>query len=87
MFNALRWMARAGTHWRLIPREFPPWEAAYQQTQHWLQAGCFEAMVNDLCSILWVVQGRQYQASALIVDGRTLQIDLQEWAASWLRRL
>lgn len=43
MFNALRWMARAGAPWRRLPNDFPPWEAAYQQTQLWLQAGCFEA--------------------------------------------
>lgn len=41
MFNALRWMARAGATWHFIPHEFAPWEAVYQQTQRWLQAGCF----------------------------------------------
>jgi transposase len=61
MFNALRWMARAGAPWRLLPNDFPPWEAVYQQTQRWLQAGCFEAMVNDLRSILRVAQGKQGQ--------------------------
>ena len=73
MFNALRWMARAGAPWRLLPNDFPPWEAVYQQTQRWLQAGCFEAMVNDLRSILRVAQGKQGQPSAAIFDGRTLQ--------------
>ena len=73
MLNALRWMARAGAPWRLIPHEFPPWEAVYQQTQRWLQAGCFEAMVNDLRSVLRTAQGKQGQPSAVILDGRTLQ--------------
>ncbi|MFD2405202.1 IS5 family transposase [Azorhizophilus paspali] len=73
MFNALRWMARAGAPWRLIPNDFPPWEAVYQQTQRWLQAGCFEAMANDLRSVLRVAQGKQGQPSAVILDGRTLQ--------------
>lgn len=73
MFNALRWMARAGAPWRLIPKDFPPWEAVYQQTQRWLQAGCFEAMVNDLRWVLRVAQGKQGQPSAVILEGRTLQ--------------
>lgn len=73
MFNALRWIVRAGAPWRLLPHEFPPWEAVYQQTQRWLKAGCFEAMVNDLRSILRVAQGRTGQPSAVIMDGRTLQ--------------
>ena len=73
LFNALRWMARAGASWRMLPTNFPPWEAVYQQTQRWLRAGCFEAMVNDLRSTLRVAQGRQGQPSAVVLDGRTLQ--------------
>ncbi|ANB74373.1 hypothetical protein AYM40_19840 [Paraburkholderia phytofirmans OLGA172] len=33
-------------------------EAVYQQTQRWLEAGCFEAMLSDVRSILRVAQGR-----------------------------
>lgn len=73
LYNALRWLARAGAAWRLLPTNFPPWEAVYQQTQRWLRAGCFEAMVNDLRSVLRVAQGRPGQPSAVILDGRTLQ--------------
>ncbi|MGF6735752.1 transposase [Paraburkholderia youngii] len=73
MFNALRWIVRAGAPWRLLPNNFPPWELVYQQTQRWIQAGCFEAMVSDLRSILRVGQDRRGQPSAVILDGRTLQ--------------
>ena len=73
MFNALRWIVRAGAPWRLLPNDFPPWEAVYQQTQRWLHAGCFEAIVNDLRSILRVAQGKATQPSSVIFDARTLQ--------------
>ncbi|MCG1019782.1 MULTISPECIES: IS5 family transposase [Burkholderiaceae] len=73
LFNALRWLARAGAAWRMLPTNFPPWEAVYQQTQRWLRAGCFEAMVQDLRSVLRVAQGRQVQPSAVVLDGRMLQ--------------
>ncbi|WP_429401713.1 transposase [Paraburkholderia sp. MM5482-R1] len=73
MFNALRWIVRAGAPWRLLPNDFPPWELVYQQTQRWIQAGCFEAMVNDLRSIIRIAQQRRGQPSAVILDGRTLQ--------------
>jgi len=39
LFNALCWMARAGASWSMLPTNFPPWEAVYQQTQRWLRAG------------------------------------------------
>ncbi|WP_321900078.1 IS5 family transposase [Paraburkholderia heleia] len=73
MFNALRWIIRAGAPWRLLPNDFPPWELVYQQTQRWIQAGCFEAMVSDLRSVIRVAQGRKGRPSAVILDGRTLQ--------------
>jgi transposase len=44
VFNALRWIVRSGAPWRMLPHDFPPWEAVYQQTQRWLATGCFEAM-------------------------------------------
>ena len=87
VFNALRWMARAGAPWRMLPGDFPPWEAVYQQTRRWLQAGCFEAMANDLRSVIRGVQGRQGLPSATVLDGRILAIELRERPACGLRWL
>jgi len=73
VFNALRWLVRSGAHWRMMPHDFPPWAAVYQQMQRWLRAGCFEAMVHDLRMLLREVAGRDGQPSAMILDSRTLQ--------------
>ena len=73
LFNALRWLVRAGAPWRMLPNDFSPWPAVYQQMRRWLKAGCFEAIVHDLRSMLRVAQGRQAQPSAAVLDGRTLQ--------------
>ena len=45
----------------------------YQQTQRWLKAGVFEAMVHDLRVLLRVGAGRKAEPSAAIFDSRTLQ--------------
>ena len=73
VFNALRWLARAGAAWRMLPHDLPPWAVVYQQFRRWDSAGCFEAMVSDMRSIIRVAQARQGQPSAVIFDGRTLQ--------------
>jgi transposase len=73
VFNGLRWMVRAGASWRMMPNDLPPWEAVYQQTQRWLNAGVFEAIVDDLRVLLRLAQGRKGQPSAAIFDSRTLQ--------------
>jgi transposase len=73
VFNALRWMVRAGAPWRLLPTNFPPWPAVYQQTQRWIAAGCFEAIAHDLRMLVRLASGRQPDPSAVVLDSRTLQ--------------
>src|SRR6478672_7557434 len=68
VFNGLRWMARAGASWRLLPHDFPPWWVVYQQTQRWLAAGVFEQMVHDLRALLRLAEGRTAEPSAAIFD-------------------
>ena len=33
VFNGLRWIARAGAAWRMMPHDLPPWYTVQQQTQ------------------------------------------------------
>src|SRR5262245_61390718 len=73
VFNGLRWLARAGAEWRLMPHDLPPWKVVYDQTRRWLKAGVFEALVHDLRALLRLAQGRREQPSAAILDSRTLQ--------------
>ena len=73
VLNALRWIVRTGAQWRMLPTNFPPWAAVYQQTQRWIAAGCFETMVHDLRTFLRWTEGRADDPSAVIVDARTVQ--------------
>jgi transposase len=57
----------------MMPNDLPPWWVVYQQTQRWLAAGCFAALVDDLRLLLREAQGRTRQPSATIFDSRTLQ--------------
>ncbi len=57
----------------MLPHDFPPWAAVYQQTQRWIRAGVFDAMVHDLRVLIRVASGRAPQPSAAIFDGRTVQ--------------
>ena len=52
VFNGLRWIVRAGSSWRMMPHDLPPWDVVYQQTQRWLKAGVFEALVHDLRAVV-----------------------------------
>ncbi len=56
VYNALRYLVRAGCPWRLLPNDLPPWKVVYDQSQRWKAAGCFESM--ELC------RGRQRAVGA-----------------------
>lgn len=73
VFDALRWIVRSGAPWRMLPHDFPPWQAVYQQTQRWLSTGVFEAMVHDLRALLRLAKGRGKEPTAAILDSRTLR--------------
>ncbi len=73
VFNGARWIVRTASPWRMMPHDLPPWTVVYQQTQRWIAAGVFEAMVHDLRALIRLAKGRAEQPSAAIFDGRTLQ--------------
>lgn len=73
VFNGLRWLVRTGSPWRYLPHDFPPWEAVYQQTQRWIAAGVFEALVHDLRALLRELEGRRATPTAVVLDARTLR--------------
>ena len=73
VFNAVRYMVRAGCPWRMIPNDLPPWFAVHQQAQRWIKAGCFEAMAHDLRKMLRLLVEKNIQPTAVMLDGRTMQ--------------
>lgn len=73
VFNAMRYVVRTGIHWRMMPNDLPPWPVVYQQMRRWFDAGCFEAMVEDLRMLLREYAGRKQQPTAMILDSRTIQ--------------
>jgi len=73
VFNGLRYVVRTGVQWRFMAHDMPPWHVIYQQTQRWLKAGVFEAMVHDLRMLMREIDGRNPQPSAAILDSRTVQ--------------
>src|SRR6516165_39741 len=73
VFNAIRYVVKTGCQWRMLPHDLPEWTVAYQQARRWIQAGVFEEIAHDLRMILRLVEEREAQPSATILDGRTLQ--------------
>ena len=73
VFDAVRWMVKAGCPWRMLPGDFPPWQAVEQQSKRWMEAYCFESLTHDLRELLRLLAERHPRPTAAILDGRTLQ--------------
>ncbi len=73
VFNALRYIVKTGCHWRMLPNDLPSRPVVYQQMRRWMEARCFETMVEDLRTLLREYTGRKGQPTAVILDSRTLQ--------------
>ena len=73
VFNGMRYIVRTGAQWRMMPNDLPPWHTVYQQTQRWLKAGVFEALVRDLRMLMREINDRMPQPRAAILDSRTVQ--------------
>ncbi len=68
VFNALRYVAKTGCHWRMLPNDLPPWPVVYQQMRRWIDARCFETIVEDLRILLREYAGRKGQPTAVVLD-------------------
>jgi transposase len=73
VFDAVRYVVKTGCQWDFLPHDFPPAAAVYQQARRWIGAGVFEDIAHDLRMILRMVDEREGQPTATILDGRTLQ--------------
>ncbi len=69
VFNGLRWLVRTSAPWRMMPHDLPPWHAVYQQTQRWMAACCFEAIVHDLRRLL-----RELAAAVQEATGESVEL-------------
>jgi transposase len=67
----LLYVLRSGCPWRLLPREFPPWESVYSWFRKWRTDGTFERLNASLRERLRTRLGRNPLPSAGIADSQS----------------
>jgi putative transposase len=71
ILDAVFYVLRSGCPWRLLPRDFPPWETVYCWFRRWRMDGTWERLNAALRERLRVRLGRDPQPSAGVVDSQS----------------
>ena len=71
--NAIFYVLRGGCQWRLLPKEFPPYQTVYHYFWTWRRAGVWERMHDTLRGDVREAAGRTREPSAGIIDSQTVK--------------
>jgi putative transposase len=71
--NAVFYVLRGGCQWRLLPKEFPPYQTVYHYFRTWRCAGIWERMHDTLRGDLREASGRTREPSAGIINSQTVK--------------
>ena len=76
IMNAILYINKTGCQWRLLPREFGPWQTVYYYFRKWKLEGVFEDIMDSLHSIARKLVGRNESPSMGIIDSRSVKTSL-----------
>jgi putative transposase len=71
ILDAVFYVLKSGCPWRLLPKDFPPWETVYWWFARWRSDGTFERLNTALRERLRTRLGRDPLPSAAIADSQT----------------
>ena len=71
--NAVFYVSRGGCSWRMLPKEFPPWQTVYGYFAKWKREGVWQQIHDTLRSEVRVEAGREPQPTAGIVDSQSVK--------------
>jgi putative transposase len=71
--NGILYLLRAGCSWRMLPKEYPPWQTVYEYFSQWRKDGTLTRMHDALRRQVRVEAGRDPEPSAGCIDSQTVK--------------
>lgn len=71
--NAIRYLARTGCGWRMLPVNFPPWQTVYWWFRRFVRLLLFRTIHDLAVMIDWEGAGRKASPSGGILDSQTVK--------------
>jgi transposase len=77
MVNGMLYVNKTGCQWRMLPKEFGPWETVYGYFWRWRRAGVWERVMTELRHVERRCQGRLAEPSAGAIDSQSVKTATQ----------
>jgi len=71
--NAILYVVVTGVQWRLLPREFPPWQSVYYYFRAWRRSGDWQRLHDTLRARLRQRVGRHKHPTAGSLDSQSVK--------------
>lgn len=72
VFDAILYVLKTGCQWRMLPKDFPPWQSVYGQFRRWTNSGIWEALNGIFCAITRITAGREHEEpTAAVIDSQS----------------
>ncbi len=74
LVNGIFYVVRSGCAWRLLPRDFGPWQTVYGYYRRWTQDWTWRFIHDTLRDCLRKTEGRKVAPTAAIIDSQSVKI-------------
>ena len=68
VLDAVLYVVKTGTQWRMLPGEFAPWQTVYYYFRRWREEGRIQCLLSITSRAVRRRAGRHGEPSALIID-------------------
>lgn len=73
LLNGVFYVVRAGCAWRMLPKEYPPWQTVYYYFARFKRNGTWQRIHALLRTRVRHKQGKQKQPTAAIIDSQSVK--------------
>ena len=91
MINAMLYITKTGCQWRMLPKDFAPWQSVYFYFRKWKLEGVFEQMMHHLRDTVRKAFGKQTSPSVGLIDSGSVRtshhIDSSEYGIDGGKRV
>jgi putative transposase len=71
--NAIFYVDRTGCQWRMLPKDFAPWQTVYGYFRRWKRQGLWVRLNETLVKTVRVQAGHDPKPSAAIIDSQSVK--------------